>query len=106
MSSEIVKYNYDVVTITEKDIEKHGYLRANESIIIAVSDEMKNDIEQMRNRDEIIRNIIINPDIGFCLGFNFEGQYQGRGGIMWQTRVFYYNPNKAYWANFKWGGKW
>lgn len=96
MSNEIVKYNYDVVTITDSDIEKHGYLKPNESIIIAISDEMKTDIEQMRNRDDIIRNIIINPDIGFCIGFNFEGTYKNSGGIMWQTRVFYHNFNKAY----------
>lgn len=92
--SEVVKYNYDVITITEDEIYAYGHIQANESIFINISDKMKSDIEQMKNRDEIIRSFIINPDIGFCLGFNFEGKIVIRGEEFWRTRVFYFNPNK------------
>lgn len=97
MSSEIVKYNYDVVVATQNELAKFGEsVKANESIIIEMSDEMKTDVEQMKNRDDIIRGIIINPDIGYCLGFNFIGRVEKRGGIFWKTQVFYFNERKAY----------
>src|SRR5688572_18677430 len=103
--NEVAKYNYDVVTITSNEIAQYGYIQPNESVLISISDDMKTDIEQMRNRDTIIRSFIINPDIGFCLGFNFEGKDFKRGQTFWATRVFYYNPNKAWIQSIKKGGK-
>ena len=94
--NELSKYNYYVVLAKESELVQYGSnVVANESIIIQMSDEMKTDIEQMKNRDEIIRNIILNTEIGYCIGFNFIGKV----GNNWNTKVFYYNPRKAYFDN-------
>ncbi len=98
--SDVIKYNYDVVVISDNELAQYGHVKPNETMLVQIGDDVKNDIQNLNNRDAIIRNIIENPDLGLCIGFNFEGKEQRRdGSIFWNTRVFYYNQFKDWFWN-------